>query len=471
MGSKKKRFYQHPPTTAHKKNGSEPLAVLPKKKDPPPEHPLNTVLETYLADVRSILRTHQIVMPHVLSWLKSQHEKNGQTFEKFKTEVDEDGKTFYKTDSAHQAAELLAAIREMENLRGVHIPNTLQRSLFTQLFSEFDSFIGGLLKVIYTKKADLLKSIAREITFSDLLQYDDLNAIKLDMLEKEIDSIRRESYVEQFAILETKFSLKTLKAFPEWGEFVELSQRRNILVHNGGRVSDQYLMMCDRAGYEFKQRPKIGDVLLPSVPYFSRAVVVMSKVAFMLTHTLWRKLFPDEVELAHESANTTLYNLLRDKRWRTGVEIARFCVGEQMSRDISDVNWRIRIVNAAIAAKFSENKEEAKKYLDSVDWSASYRDFRLARAVLMDDFVEAANVMKSIGRSGEIIQELDYHEWPLFHKFRDSAEFLNAYQEIYQTSFVREAVRQSKETASEAAKEAQQQSEVHDVPAKEVGNL
>lgn len=434
----------------------------------PKQHPLDQAVSTFLADMGAISKTYRLVLPHVLKWLKEQHQKNSGIFKKFATDVDEEGNEFYRAESAHQVSELLNAIRDMESLRGLRIAETLQRSMYTQLFSEFDAFVGALLKVVYTKKSDLLKSIAREITFSDLLKYEDLNAIKMDMLDKEIESFRRDSYIDQFGTLETKFNIKTLRGFAEWGEFVELSQRRNICVHNGGRVSAQYLLVCDREGHKFLKRPDVGDPLEIHPEYFYRAVIVLSKVAFMLTHTLWRKLFPEEVQLAHGHANDTLYELLKEKRWKTSLEIARFCLNEQMKKDIGDLDWRIRVVNAAIAAKFTGHTEEAQRTLDAVDWTASYRDFKLARAVLMDNFDEASQVMKSIGKTGEMITELAYHDWPLFHKFRESPEFLNAYQEIYQTSFVKEAVRKSAESSATEIDPKEATATVVDVPATEV---
>lgn len=424
---------------------------------------LNNVLNVFLGDLQSVQRTNVIVMPHVLTWLRDQHNKNATKLESFKVEADEAGKKFYKTTGVHSVAELLAATRDMQSLGGARIVQTLQRSLFTQIFCEFDSFIGALLKVIYTNQADLLKGIAREITFADLLTYENLNAIKLDMLDKEIDSFRRDSYIEQFTTLENKFKFKTLRDFEEWGEFVELSQRRNLLVHNGGRISEQYVLICDREGYKFDARPVLGEMLKITPLYFSRAIIVMSKVAFMLTHTLWRKVFPNEFSEAHQSANDTLYELLKDKRWKTGAEIAKFCLNDQMCKNISDIDLRVRTVNAAIAAKFSGSASLAKSYLDSIDWSASYRDFKLAISILNDEYSNAAEIMKSIGKNGELINELSYHEWPLFHKFRETPEFLDAYQDIYGISFVKEAVRHSAEEVQKNKSEFEDSHRVKDV--------
>lgn len=300
--------------------------------------------------------------------------------------------------------------------------------------------------MIYIRKSELLKGISREITFAELLSYEDLNAVKLDLLNKEVEAFRRDSYVDQFNALEKKFSMK-LRGFPEWCEFVELSQRRNLIVHNGGVVSEQYLLVCDREGYAFKKRPNIGDCLKADPVYFSRAIVVVSAVAFMLAHTLWRKIFPSEVAMAHEHTNHVIYELLKDQRWRTAAEIARFSLTDPMKRNVDEMGLRIRTVNAAIALKFSKNQPACDELLNSMDWSASYRDFRLAIDVLQDRFGEAAAYMRKIGKSGELVDELGYHEWPLFHKFRESPEFQSAYHEIYGISFVTEAVRQSTEAA------------------------
>lgn len=126
-----------------------------------------------------------------------------------------------------------------------------------QMFSEFDAFTGALLKAIYIKNEDLLKGISREITLRELFDYQSIDDIKRSMLEKEIETFRRDSYIDQFSSLEKKFQIQ-LKKFDEYPEFIELSQRRNIFVHNDGLVSDQYLW-CEREGWKFPKRPAAGD--------------------------------------------------------------------------------------------------------------------------------------------------------------------------------------------------------------------
>lgn len=398
--------------------------------------PIEYALERYLAAIRSIVLTAQIALPHIAKWTISEIQKTQKKIEKYVPDLPKKGegpKTF-TLESARDFADFTSTVRQLDELRSQDATAVLAKSLFTQLFAEFDAYIGELMKAIYLKNDKLLKGISREISLSDLLDFEDLNAVKLSMLDKEIETFRRDSYIEQFSTLEKKFNL-SLRKFREWPEFVELSQRRNILTHNGGMVSDQYLAVCDREGYKFQARPKLGDSTGVTFEYFTNASRLLSKVGLMLAYTLWSKVFPKEAPQIHTALNDTIFHSLQQKRWRFVAELEDFVLSDPMRKDISDIDLRIRIVNASIGLKFSGKDAEAAKLLDSVDWSASYRDFRLATAVLHENYAEAIEVMKSIGKSGEIIGQTDYHVWPLFTRLRERPEFYEAYFEIYGEAF------------------------------------
>ena len=224
-------------------------------------HPISSEVSNFIQSMRGIALTAQTVLPHSSEWLMSEIEKAEKRIAKFIPGFPNvsKGDTF-KITSAREIAELTNSLKALNEARSNQAPMILARALFMQMFSEFDAFTGKLLKAVYLKNDVLLKGISREIALCDLLEHNDLNSVKKAMLEKEIDSFRRDSYIEQFASLEKKFSL-TLRKFKEWGEFVELSQRRNLFTHNGGIVSEQYLLMCDREGHKFSQRPALGDAL------------------------------------------------------------------------------------------------------------------------------------------------------------------------------------------------------------------
>jgi len=321
-----------------------------------------------------------------------------------------------------------------------------------QMFSEFDAFTGALLKAIYIKNEDLLKGISREITLRELFDYQSIDDIKRSMLEKEIETFRRDSYIDQFSSLEKKFQIQ-LKKFDEYPEFIELSQRRNIFVHNDGLVSDQYLSVCEREGWKFPKRPAAGDALNVEMEYFGRALRVMSKVGYMLAHTLWAKVYPKEHEQLHDSINDRIYQCLEHKRWRLAAELGSFALSEPMRKGVTEINLRIRTINVAIGMKFAGREDEAKSLLRSGDWSASYRDFKLAIHILEENYEEAIKIMLSIGKAGEILNQSSYYSWPLFHKFRERSEFYSTYEKIYGEPYATQVPTEGKTTSVSVSKD------------------
>lgn len=447
-----------------------PVSIPPRNRP----HPIAHCVDEYVQSIRGIGQTAQFVLPQTSKWLLAEVDKAEKNIAKFVPNFPTSGKPIkIEIESARDFANFTNAVRALDDLRSNKSPLVLARSLFMQIFSEFDAFSGSLLKAIYLRNDQLLRGISREISLSDLLNYEDLGAVKRAMLDKEIDTFRRDSYVDQFASLEKKFGI-SLRKFKEWGEFVELSQRRNIFTHNGGVVNEQYLVVCDREGHSFSKRPSPGEALHVSIDYFARALRLVSKVGLMLGYTLWAKVFPKEVDEMHEALNNTIYRCLQQKRWSFASELEDFVLSEPMLRGISEINRRIRLVNVAIGLKFSDKSDQALRLLHSMDWSASYRDFKLAIVVLEEKYDEATSIMLSIGKSGEIIEQGDYHTWPLFAKFRERQEFFQTYQQIYGEPFSEEVCTESgnveavaKSTGHSTARAATGASTVVDVEAKE----
>lgn len=458
------------------KTTEEPTSAPPsgpqekgEKSSKQPRPPVAVAVARYVAALRGIGQTAAIALPHIAKWTLDEMETTQKKIEGFVPEPPKKGDppVTLEFESIPRFVEFTDAIRRIEELQQLKATAILSKSLFTQLFAEYDAFIGELLKSIYLKNDFLLKGIAREISLPELLEHKDLDSAKRAMLDKEIETFRRDSYVEQFSSLEKKFNLP-LRKFREWPAFVELSQRRNILTHNGGLVSDQYLVVCDREGHAFEERPAVGSDLQVSFEYFARALRLLTKVGLMLGYTLWNKVFPKEADTLHNELNEMIFQSLRQKRWALVADLTDFVLNDAMKKGISDVDLRIRVVNSAIGLKFAGKDVDARRLLNSIDWSASYRDFKLALAVLEERFDEAISIMKSIGKRGEIVDQHGYHTWPLFWKFRERADFYAAYLEIYDQPFAERLETPDGSLEAHAARPTEGQ--IVDVQVREIAN-
>jgi hypothetical protein len=92
---------------------------------------------------------------------------------------------------------------------------------------------------------------------------------------------------------------------------------------------------------------------------------------------------------------------------------------------------RMLSINYSIALKAIGKNSAAKKVLDKKDWSATTYDFRLAYAVICEDYTEAGKLMCRIGKEGELVTEMAYLDWPLFREFRERSEFFENYEKVF----------------------------------------
>jgi hypothetical protein len=439
--AKKKKEEPTPDATQVADTKSDAASEAPTDEEAPPEkHPIAQAISTFLDSVRDIESLARIYVP--LSYqrrrkLFNQIERDIQkNIEYLKTD-DHDTRVMIMT-------RLLDAIERFNRLSQSKVPQMLQSSLFLGMFSAYDIFTGELLTAIYQKRPELFRRVNRSIPVSEILEYSSFDELRGAVLQDEIDAFRRKSYVEQFGDLEATFGLK-LRAFEVWPQFVECSQRRNLLTHCGGIVSEQYLRVCSKEGYVFDPPVEIGARLELSDKYFLSACELMMEVGFELGQTLWRKVFPDEMNTADGYLNSVIYeDCLRLEEWDRAVIFGEFAVGQK--NILSDVSQKICTINYAIGLKFAGRAQETKKVLSEVDWSGAAMDFQLAEAVLTDRYEDAAKLMKKIGKKGQFVEEPYYHQWPLFHEFRKTDQFLNTYEKIYGHPFAVELQRAATKT-------------------------
>ena len=92
------------------------------------------------------------------------------------------------------------------------------------------------------------------------------------------------------------------------------------------------------------------------------------------------------------------------------------------------------IVNRAIAAKFGEITTDPSP-LELEDWSDCGLPFKLAVAVLNDEYEQASSIMRQLGTDHEMVSRTAYGNWPLFQEFREHETFLNTYRELFGEAF------------------------------------
>jgi hypothetical protein len=354
-----------------------------------------------------------------------------------------------KTDSSNQllnglkdAVSLMRSTDQQSKLKGIrqalewgrkadrliyaNHERVLLESLFIGMFSAFDAYTGDLLRALFVKKPVLFNSLKRQVDITAIMESVTLDDSKRCLIEEEIETFRRDSYVDQFARLESLFGIK-LRGFPRWSDFIERSQRRNLLTHCDGIVNDQYLKTCAAAGA--KCDVLSGARLGVSLDCLKDTVELLMEVGIKLGQTLWRKVLPEEMEGADKSLTAEIYDRLCDENWNRAFILSRFAT--ELPEVSNDVHGKIFMVNHIIAAKFGGQPDKAKELLETLDWSGASSEFRLAKAVLEDRFEAACVIMQELGKSGLFVSEHSYHVFPVFRVFRLQECFLKTYEKVF----------------------------------------
>lgn len=134
----------------------------------------------------------------------------------------------------------------------------LPRSLLVSLVSQYDAYLGRLLRTIFLRRPEIMNSPDKKISYETLGQFKSLDALKEHILEKEIEAILRTSHPDQFTWMENSFGLTLKKGLAIWPSFVEIIERRNLFVHTDGVVSSQYITVCKQHSFKLEESVREG---------------------------------------------------------------------------------------------------------------------------------------------------------------------------------------------------------------------
>lgn len=387
---------------------------------------LSDILEKFIDNIESLDASLPLIMLVMSSMSDKKHKEHLEFLEKNGKLIEEEGsRKRFDLDPKHfQGAKKIRKKHDRMRKSLELIP----RNFIVSLISEFDSFLGSVIKHFYSKKPELLNAVERQLTYADLIKFDDLSDATEYILEKEIESILRKSHVEHFSILEKKFDIDLRKGLESWSEFVEITERRNLFVHCDGMVSSQYIKVCSENGVDVSSI-QVGDRLDVDSKYVRKAFEIITEIAVKITHVLWRKVLPNERKTADTEIISLSFDMLQEEEYLLAANILDLFVNT-VKKFHNNEYRRIAVVNLSIAYKMSGSIDKCNRELGKLDWADVGYQFKLAHAVLQEKFEDAAKLMPKVVATEEL-SELEFLQWPLFKEFRESEHFAPAFQQCF----------------------------------------
>jgi hypothetical protein len=197
-------------------------------------------------------------------------------------------------------------------------------------------------------------------------------------------------------------------------EWQEIIARRNVCIHRGGRIDNQYLQQAGKYAPEHRE----GCILLVPTQYLQRAMNVALMLAFTITQAAWRQ-WSKHHKLADKAVHDLTYELLCQKRSHSIIEMANFI----KSIDIGKERRPYVIVNLAIAFREQGRKTEMINIIERLNALKPLPlVFQIARYILHEDYDNARRLMQKAGKE-LLYREYVRPQWPLFDPIRDKPWF------------------------------------------------
>ena len=312
--------------------------------------------------------------------------------------------------------------------RSINAFSLIPKNTVVAMVSLYDAYLADLIECAYTIKPELLNASEKEFSFSDIIAFGTIDLLKKHVIEKEVESILRESHIKQFEILSKKFKIELTKDLPSYNDFVEITERRNLFVHTNGKVSTQYLKTCKERPFDHKDADvQIGEELYVTPAYVEHCYNILFEIGVKLGQVIWRKL-ENNLEDADDSLINIGYELIKSKKYQLACVILDFSCKSYVKHFNKECEY-VLCVNHALAYYLRGDNEKCKNIINSQDWSGTDLKYRLAHKVLLEEYDGAIEIMKSIGKDGNM--SFAYAEWPLFNYFRKTPQFKETYKNTY----------------------------------------
>ena len=392
---------------------------------------LDSLCKNFIKRIESLAET----LPFIMLVLQTAEESYEKKFEEFiisngqDIKEDDDAKTYFiKIEKKGEHDKLQQKVRIHREALGI-----TPRSFLVSLISSYDAYLGDLLYNLFLLKPEIINASNSTLTFLQLSSFESLENARDYIIEKEVETVLRKSHDEQFTWMENTFNIPLRKGLDCWPDFIELTERRNLFVHNGGKVSSQYICNCEKHNVSFESSISNGDRLNVPQQYYENSANCIMEIGIKLAHVLWRKLAPANRCDADKNLLEVIYSLLLKEKYLLAERLGEFCLNT-LKKYSNEEFRRMFVVNLAIAYKFGGNEKKAVELLNNEDWSAIDLKFQLAVRALLGEFEESANIMRLIGKDGSI-GVLEYNEWPVFKELRLTSVFKQTFKEIFKKDF------------------------------------
>ncbi len=286
---------------------------------------------------------------------------------------------------------------------------------FINLLSSAEWFYSQILHFYYDQNPNSAGVKKKTLTLEELKSFGSVEDAEKYLIDSKIEGLLRSSFSDWMETLkiEVKLGLGYLDDFND--ELIEIYQRRNLLVHNGGIVNSIYL---SKVSQNLREKVETGVKLTVDETYLDNAINKIHVLFSLIACELWKKQLPEDDERSDYLMSLN-YQYLKRKNWNIAKLPNIFLSGDAKQPTIPKTYAKL---NCWLCQKRTNDSTELKKELEKVDFSDKTIIIQLALASLKDDEETFFKLLPKAINSDELDPE-SLFDFPIFEEMRENKKF------------------------------------------------
>jgi hypothetical protein len=335
-------------------------------------------------------------------------------FDKKETDNKEDSKSLKVIFKAQNAPSELQD--NLKNIRKVsdHMELLYKNSLIS-LLSSVEWFFSQILHFNYDKYPESAGIQKKNLTLADLKTFGSIADAEKYLIDTKIEEILRGNLDSWFTTLKTELNLGLSYIEPIKDELIEIYQRRNLFVHNGGVVNSIYL---SKVKDKYREGVKIGDTLRVDKSYLDNSICKLQKAFILVAAELWKNNDKNDKLRGGVLGDIVYENLLKSK-WDICEGLTYFIINDAQM-DVTDK--LVAQLNYWLCKKETGDFEKIKKDLFNTDLSDRKEIFQLALFALRDE-IEPFMELLPKALDAEQLTTKKLEEFPIFKNIRETGQY------------------------------------------------
>lgn len=300
----------------------------------------------------------------------------------------------------------------------------LRRGALITMFSFYELLIADLIKTYYAIYPSALpQPEEQKISLADLrsINPNSLEEIENYFIVREADHVLRDNSRKQLQYFKNKLKVQIDLSSYLRDAFWELSQRRNLIVHNDGIVDELYLSSVDKKYIRSLELEK-GMRLNVTPEYILHTYDTLLELGCTMAQICWRRWIKSDADKADRSLSETIFTLLEKGRYGPVKNLAKFAIESKISQPYD----LIVAINKAIAERETQDSKGLEKSVRKIAGFPSSMERDIALSLLEGDHERAFELLQVAKDDGKI-QHFSFH-WPLFIPVQNDPRFISLFE-------------------------------------------